>query len=91
MSGSGLVTGVDSSTQSCKVVVLDSRTGAEARAARASHPEGTEVDPTAWWEALLTALSSADGLGDDVEALVHDLEALRLGLEEVDRPTPGTA
>jgi hypothetical protein len=31
------------------------------------------------------------GLGDDVEALVTDLEALRLGLEEVSRPASGTA
>lgn len=30
------------------------------------------------------------GLGDDVESLVHDLEALRLGLEEVGRPGLGT-
>lgn len=29
------------------------------------------------------------GLGDDVEALVTDLEALRLGLEEVSRPSRG--
>jgi len=31
-----------------------------------------------------------DGLGDDVDTLVTDLEALRLGLEELDRPAPGT-
>jgi hypothetical protein len=31
------------------------------------------------------------GLGDDVDALVTDLEALRLGLEEVQRPSTGTA
>lgn len=35
--------------------------------------------------------SSLDRLGDDVEVLVHDLEALRQGLEEVDRPSTGTA
>ena len=29
------------------------------------------------------------GLGDDVDALVTDLEALRLGLEEVQRPATG--
>ena len=32
-----------------------------------------------------------EGLGDDVDALVTDLEALRLGLEEVQRPSTGTA
>lgn len=31
-----------------------------------------------------------DGLGDDVDTLVTDLEALRLGLEELDRPRPAS-
>ncbi len=65
----GLVAGIDSSTQSCKAVVVDAATGAEVRTGRAPHPEGTEVDPRAWWSALLTALEAADGLGDDVDAL----------------------
>lgn len=64
-----LVSGVDSSTQSCKVVVVDTLTGAEIRTGRALHPEGTEVDPEAWWHALLSALESADGLGADIDAL----------------------
>ena len=64
-----LVAGVDSSTQSCKVVVVDTVTGAEVRTGRSLHPEGTEVDPEAWWKALRAALESADGLGDDVDAL----------------------
>ncbi|KNC17308.1 xylulose kinase [Arthrobacter sp. RIT-PI-e] len=64
-----LVAGVDSSTQSCKVVVLDGATGAEVRSGRAAHPEGTEVDPEAWWRALLPALADADALADDVGAL----------------------
>ncbi|WP_434994982.1 FGGY family carbohydrate kinase [Arthrobacter sp. Ld5] len=64
-----LVAGVDSSTQSCKVVVVDTVTGTEVRTGRALHPEGTEVDPEAWWQALRTALDAADGLGDDVDAL----------------------
>lgn len=63
------VAGVDSSTQSCKVVVLDPGTGAEVRSARALHPEGTEVDPEAWWQALRSALRDADALSDDVGAL----------------------
>jgi hypothetical protein len=33
-------------------------------------------------------VAQLEGLGDDVEALVTDLEALRLGLEEVQRPRP---
>jgi hypothetical protein len=37
-------------------------------------------------------VAELQGLGDDVDALVTDLEALRLGLEEVQqRPSPGTA
>jgi xylulokinase len=59
-----LVAGVDSSTQSCKVVIRDARTGALVRSGRASHPEGTEVNPQAWWDALQTALAQAGGLAD---------------------------
>ena len=42
-----LVAGIDSSTQSCKVVVRDADTGALVRTGRASHPDGTEVAPSA--------------------------------------------
>ncbi|MFJ6198617.1 xylulokinase [Micromonospora sp. NPDC092111] len=59
-----LVAGVDSSTQSCKVVVRDAQTGALVRAGRAPHPDGTEVDPRAWWDALLAAVEAAGGLAD---------------------------
>ena len=63
-----LVAGVDSSTQSCKVVIRDADTGALVRSGRASHPEGTEVDPAAWWDALQEAIADAGGL-DDVAAI----------------------
>ncbi|WP_025158833.1 xylulokinase [Leifsonia aquatica] len=63
-----LVAGVDSSTQSCKVVVRDLETGALVRSGRAAHPDGTEVAPSAWWEALTAALDAAGGL-DDVAAI----------------------
>ncbi|MGN8553419.1 UNVERIFIED_CONTAM: FGGY family carbohydrate kinase [Microbacterium sp. SLM126] len=62
-----LVMGVDSSTQSCKVVVTDAATGAVVREGRASHPPGTEVHPGAWWAALRAAITDAGGLAD-VEA-----------------------
>ncbi|MCE1175490.1 MAG: xylulokinase [Propionibacteriales bacterium] len=62
------VVGVDSSTQSCKVVVRDARTGALLSSGRASHPAGTEVDPQHWWTALTEALAAAGGL-DDVAAV----------------------
>ena len=54
-----LVAGVDSSTQSCKVVVRDLSTGELVRQGTAKHPEGTEVPPDAWWEALVTAIAAA--------------------------------
>ncbi|WP_277959844.1 xylulokinase [Frigoribacterium faeni] len=63
-----LVAGVDSSTQSCKVVVRDLSTGELVRQGSAGHPQGTEVPPAAWWEALLAAIADAGGL-DDVAAL----------------------
>ncbi|RDI17157.1 xylulokinase [Lentzea flaviverrucosa] len=63
-----LVAGVDSSTQSCKVVVRDAETGRLVREGRAAHPDGTEVHPSHWWSALQSALADAGGL-DDVAAL----------------------
>ena len=62
-----LVAGVDSSTQSTKVVVCDATTGEIVREGRAAHPEGTEVDPAAWWAAYEEATSA--GLLEDVEAV----------------------
>jgi len=59
-----LVAGVDSSTQSCKVVVRELETGAVVRTGRATHPEGTEVDPELWWVALQAAIADAGGLAD---------------------------
>ncbi|MBD1542901.1 xylulose kinase [Arthrobacter sp. IA7] len=56
-----LVAGVDSSTQSCKVVVLDADTGALVREGRAGHPDGTEVHPDHWWRALSEAFDDAGG------------------------------
>ncbi|WP_410668541.1 xylulokinase [Amycolatopsis sp. cmx-4-68] len=61
-----LVAGIDSSTQSTKVVVCDAETGEIVRTGRAPHPEGTEVDPAAWWDAFREA---SKGLLDDVKAI----------------------
>ncbi|GJF04290.1 xylulokinase [Pseudonocardia sp. D17] len=63
-----LVAGVDSSTQSCTVVIRDAVTGALVRRGVAPHPAGTSVDPGAWWSALQDALAAAGGL-DDVAAI----------------------
>ncbi|HEY5272694.1 MAG TPA: FGGY-family carbohydrate kinase [Acidimicrobiales bacterium] len=63
-----LVAGIDSSTQSSKIVICDEATGAVLRSGSALHPPGTEVDPHAWMTALETAISRAGGL-DDVDAI----------------------
>ncbi|GAA2156908.1 xylulokinase [Humibacillus xanthopallidus] len=62
-----LVAGVDSSTQSTKIVVCDAATGQVVRTARAPHPDATEVDPERWWEAYEQA--SGDGILDGVSAI----------------------
>jgi xylulokinase len=59
-----LVAGVDSSTQSCKVVILDLETGALVRHGRAPHPDSTEVHPDVWWSALSQAIEAAGGIHD---------------------------
>jgi xylulokinase len=59
-----LIAGVDSSTQSVKVVIRDSNTGELVRQGRASHPDGTEVDPIHWMTGLNTAISEAGGMKD---------------------------
>jgi len=61
-----LVAGIDSSTQSVKVVVCDAETGAVLRTGRGSHPDATECSAEVWWEALRAASS---GLLDGVSAL----------------------
>ena len=61
---SGLVCGVDSSTQSTKVVLRDVDTGAVVAIGRGAHPPTeppvSEQDPAAWWAALRTALADIE-------------------------------
>lgn len=59
-----LVAGVDTSTQSCKIVVRDAETGVLVRTGSAKHPDGTEVDPQHWWDAFQEAAAAAGGLAD---------------------------
>lgn len=59
-----LVAGIDSSTQSCKVVIRDADTGQLVRQGRASHPDGTEIHPEHWWAAVQEAIARAGGLAD---------------------------
>ncbi|MEA5154304.1 xylulokinase [Raineyella sp.] len=63
-----LVAGVDSSTQSCKVMIRDADTGALVRSGAARHATGTEVDPEVWLRAFREAIRQAGGL-EDVKAI----------------------
>ncbi|MFF4027667.1 MULTISPECIES: xylulokinase [Nocardia] len=74
------VAGVDSSTQSCKVVVCDADTGEVLARGQAPHPDGTEVAPEAWWTALQQA---GEGLLDDVDAV--SIAGQQHGLVALDR------
>ena len=62
-----LVAGVDSSTQSTKVLLCQADDGAIVGQASAPHPDGTECDPELWWQALAKAgdglLGRADAIG----------------------------
>jgi len=59
-----LVAGVDSSTQSVKIVIRDAQSGHLVREGRATHPAGTEIDPSHWWQAFQEAITVAGGLAD---------------------------
>ena len=59
-----LIAGVDSSTQSVKIVIRAADTGELVREGRAPHPDGTEVDPIHWKNALDNAIAQAGGLAD---------------------------
>jgi xylulokinase len=61
-----LVAGVDSSTQSTKVLLCRAEDGAVVGSGSAPHPGGTECDPRAWWDALLAA---GEGLLDRAAAI----------------------
>ena len=59
-----LAAGVDSSTQSCKIVIWDAETGRLVREGRASNPDGMQVHPDAWEQELQEAAATAGGLTD---------------------------
>jgi xylulokinase len=66
MTSNNLVAGIDSSTQSTKVLLVRADTGEIVDQASAPHPPGTEIDPRLWWEALQQAGS---GLLDRAAAI----------------------
>jgi xylulokinase len=73
-----LVAGVDSSTQSTKVLLCRAEDGTVVESASAPHPDGTECHPDRWWEALTSAglglLEQADAIG--VAAQQHGMVVL---------------
>ncbi|MDQ4501280.1 xylulokinase [Sinomonas sp. ASV322] len=84
-----LIAGVDSSTQSTKVVLCDADTGAVVGSGSAPHPRTSppvsEQDPAAWWDATVgawfRALEDASAHATDVRAIsiaaqCHGLVAL---------------
>ncbi|HLR93224.1 MAG TPA: xylulokinase [Jiangellaceae bacterium] len=82
-----LVAGIDSSTQSCKIVLCDANTGVVVDEGRATHPEDTEVHPHHWWDALMQAdtglLARADAVA--VAGQQHGMVTLDAD-DEVVRP-----
>ena len=66
---SRIVAGVDSSTQSVKVVLRDAESGALIAQTSRPHPDGTEVDPHEWKKALNNAFD---------ELSQHKIEAISI-------------
>lgn len=68
-----IVLGVDSSTQSTKVLAVDVDSGEVLAAGQAPHTvsagAGRETDPEVWWEALLGALGQTGGYAARAEAV----------------------
>jgi xylulokinase len=73
-----LVAGVDSSTQSTKVLLCQAEDGTVVDQGAAPHPDGTECEPELWWQALAEAgnglLDRADAIG--VAAQQHGMVVL---------------
>lgn len=73
-----LVAGIDSSTQSTKVLLCQAEDGTVVASASAPHPDGTECHPGRWWDALTSAgrdlLERADAIG--VAAQQHGMVVL---------------
>ncbi|WP_159613802.1 xylulokinase [Glutamicibacter sp. JC586] len=60
------VLGIDSSTQSCKALLVNAATGEVVAEQRSGHPQGTQVDPQHW----ITALEEAtEGLLERASAV----------------------
>ena len=63
MIGRTVVGGVDSSTQSCKFIVVDAESGYLVSSTAVPHPDGTSLNPQRWWDALSSVGAvAADGI-----------------------------
>lgn len=86
-----LVAGIDSSTQSCTVMLRSLADGTPVAEARAEHPATfpprSEQDPRCWWQALLACLSDLDGRLDRIAAVAVGGQGHGLVmLDEADEP-----
>ena len=87
MQGEGLVAGVDCSTQSTKVLIVEVATGRIVAEGREDHDVvygaggAAETDPEVWWRALAGALART-GMADRVDAI--SVAAQQHGLVVVD-------
>lgn len=79
----GVVVGIDSSTQSCKVLVVDAVSGDTVASGSAPHPEGTAVHPGAWLAALRSAWRAA-GVAERSDLLAVGVAGQQHGLVALD-------
>ena len=76
MTSETLVAGIDSSTQSTKVLLVRAEDGTVVDQNTAPHPSGTEIHPDAWWDALqqagagLLERAAAIGVGGQQHGMV---------------------
>jgi len=77
-----VIAGVDSSTQSTKVVLRDADDGAVLGLGKAPHPPTyppvSEQDPERWWDALIDALASAV---DQAGVSARDIAAISIAAQ----------
>ena len=82
-----LVAGVDSSTQSTKVVIVDTETGELVSSGTAPHVVSgsggaRESDPACWEEALISALGAALSSAGGSRARSSDVAAISVGAQQ---------
>ena len=83
-----VVIGVDSSTQSCKVLAVDAESGDVIASGAAGHPDRTAVDPRIWTAALREAwhAAGADRQGSVMAAGVAAQQHGMVALDNTDTP-----